>query len=197
MVHAITIHLIRHEKTQANIERKYIGWTDEEIIPRAGHFTLPLNPAVVYGSDLIRCKQTANLYFPKATFLSAVGLRELNFGDFEMKTYEQLKDHKLYRRWIDDPLCVTPQNGESFQVFKERVYDAFWRIVTKPGEYVFVVHGGVIRLLIALFLESDFAKITANHHTVYTCAWDYFSQLKEGQRCKSISEVPITVKDNL
>ena len=27
-----TIRLIRHELTQANIERRYIGWTDQSII---------------------------------------------------------------------------------------------------------------------------------------------------------------------
>lgn len=31
MADDITVHLIRHEKTKANMERKYIGWTDEPI----------------------------------------------------------------------------------------------------------------------------------------------------------------------
>lgn len=179
------------------MERKYIGWTDESILTHAGQYRLPLNPSVVFGSDLIRCEQTASLYFPKADYMSVEGLRELNFGEFEMKTYEQLKDNKLYRMWIDDPMNITPANGESFQAFKKRVSDSLWETVTEPGEYVFVVHGGVIKVLLSLFLEKSFADITANHQTIYTCKWDHFNQLKGGQRCKYISEVPITEKDNL
>lgn len=30
----ITVHLIRHEKTKANTERKYIGRTDEPILKK-------------------------------------------------------------------------------------------------------------------------------------------------------------------
>lgn len=197
MVHSITIRLIRHEKTRANAQRKYIGWTDEPILSPAGQYELPLNPPIVFGSDLIRCRQTAKLYFPNALYKPIEGLRELNFGEFEMKTYEELQHNELYRAWIDDPFNVTPASGESFQAFKKRVLHAFWTIVTEPGEYVFVVHGGVIRLLLSMFMKTDFAHVTANHQTIYTCEWAQIDQLKGGQRCKFISEEPIMAKENM
>ena len=57
-LHPVTIHLIRHEKTRANMEMKYIGWTDEPIVTNPVLFS-ELKPKEVYGSDLLRCKQTA------------------------------------------------------------------------------------------------------------------------------------------
>ncbi len=90
MVSRITVHLIRHEKTAANLARQYIGWTDEPVVVHVKPIAA-LQPELVYGSDLIRCKQTANGYFPKARFTGNPQLRECHFGDFEMKTYEELQ----------------------------------------------------------------------------------------------------------
>lgn len=195
---SVTVHLIRHEKTQANLERKYIGWTDEAI-SHAIDVEPFLQPVLVYGSDLIRCKQTANAYFPQAEYRANAQLRELNFGDFEMKTYEQLQHNMLYRAWIDDPFQVTPPNGESFTHFQARVVQAFQQIIHRPDDYIFVVHGGVIRILLALFGQAQhhFQQITANHRTVYTLRWDSFDRLKEEARCTLYSEAHITEKGHL
>ncbi|MCA9725262.1 MAG: histidine phosphatase family protein, partial [Kurthia sp.] len=115
-----TLTLVRHAKTQGNVERKYVGWTDEGIVEKQ----LPIIDStvqIVYGSDLKRCEQTVKQYYPQATFQGIPAFRETNFGDFEMKTYEDLKEDEVYRAWIDDPLQVTPPNGESFQQFQQRV----------------------------------------------------------------------------
>ncbi|KYG92255.1 histidine phosphatase family protein [Metasolibacillus sp. FSL H7-0170] len=193
---AITIHLIRHGKTQANTERKYIGHTDEPILPlQPVH--IAVQPTIVYGSDLKRCQQTAACYFPQVPYEASADLRELDFGQFEMKTYEQLKDDPHYRKWLANPAQVTPPSGESFQAFKERVGHAVQQIITGPGQYTFVVHGGVIRLLLAQFSQQPFEGLHAEHHLLYSCYWSHFSAWKEGERCTSISEVPIMVNDSM
>ncbi|MFJ8236939.1 histidine phosphatase family protein [Ureibacillus sp. NPDC094379] len=193
----VVIHLIRHEKTQANIERKYIGWTDEPIIRDHNQFILPIQPKKVYGSDLIRCEQTSRLYFPDADYEGSKGLRELDFGDFEMKTYYQIKDNIHYQNWIDSPRDFTPPNGESFESFRERILSTIFRIVTQPSEYTFVVHGGVVRLLRSLFGPDDesFQQISVNHREILTLTWANVSNLKGGQRCESLLVEPIMVKE--
>lgn len=195
---AVTIHLIRHEKTRANMERKYIGWTDEPIITYPVLFT-DLKPSYVYGSDLLRCKQTAERYFPNATYIGSDQLRELHFGDYEMKTYAQLKDMEAYRHWIDDPYNITPPNGESFQAFRSRVQNELKAIIQSAGEYVFVVHGGVIRTLLSLYgpFGKSFQEVCAKHRIQYTLQWAQYSQWEEDQRCTSYSEALLTVKDNM
>lgn len=196
--HLVTIHLIRHEKTRANMERKYIGWTDEPIVTYPILFS-ELKPTTVYGSDLQRCQQTAERYFPMARYISNEQLRELNFGDYEMKSYAQLKDQQAYRNWIDDPYHITPPNGESFETFKHRVQQAVHSIVQAPGEYVFIVHGGVIRMLLSLVgpFNKSFQEVCAKHRMQYTLQWDDILKWKEGQRCTSYSEALLTVKDNM
>lgn len=194
----VTVHLIRHEKTKANFERKYIGWTDESIVVDQ-NCVVPLQPNIVYGSDLKRCEETSKLYFPNATYYPLQSLREMNFGDFEMKTYEQLKSNELYRKWIDSPETMTPPNGESFHDFTSRVIAAFQQIVQKPGEYVFVVHGGVIRVLLSLFSPTNepFQQVMASHRTIYTLQWSHLSKLQGGKRCESLLVEHITEKENL
>ena len=193
MASRITVHLIRHEKTQANIARQYIGWTDEPVVAHVNAIAA-LQPALVYGSDLIRCRQTANGYFPQAQFIEIPQLRELHFGDFEMHSYEELQHNQMYRAWIDDPFTVTPPNGESFTSFSDRVVTAFEQIIAEQQRYTFVVHGGVIRVLLATYglEEKTFQQIVANHNTVYTLMWDSLTDFKGGARCTSYSEALIT-----
>lgn len=195
----VIIHFIRHEKTKANEEKKYIGWTDESILFNGRVNPLPVEPKIVYGSDLIRCRETAALYFPKAQYIPFTQFRELAFGDFEMKTYDELKNNAMYLKWINKPKQVSPPNGEAFQHFEKRVIECFNDIVKTSGEYVFVLHGGVIRVLLSAFgrVKKPFQQIIVTHRTIYSLQWDNFVQLKGGERCKLSSEEPITVSDNM
>lgn len=198
MANDITVHLIRHEKTKANLDRKYIGWTDEPILKKVVA-KIDLHPDVVIGSDLLRCRETAQCYFPNAEFTTSQNLRELHFGDFEMCTYEQLQHNETYRAWIDDPLENPIPNGESFIQFRQRVLDGFHKIVNEKKEYAFIVHGGVIRLLLAVYgmKEQSFQQTIANHRTIYTLGWNTVDELIGGARCTLYSEAPITVNENM
>lgn len=182
-----TVHFIRHEKTQANKECRYIGHTNQEILAFV-KADIALTPKLVYGSDLLRCQQTAQCYFPQAKFVGDARLRELDFGAFEMKTYADLEHDPRYRAWIDDPYTNSPPNGESMQRFKQRVMDAFYELASDGA--VFIVHGGVIQMILSTLCSQDFYAVQAKHRMVYTMEW-------EGQVCKSLSEVPITVREAL
>ncbi len=199
MGNSVVLHLIRHEKTAANLKRKYIGWTDESIVSMAGQFQILMQPTRVFGSDLKRCRETSELYFPMAQFHSFKKLRELNFGDFEMKTYEQLKDNEIYRQWIDSPTTTIPPNGESFEHFKERVLHQIHQIVSTAGDYCFVVHGGVIRFLLSIFSpkEESFQQIGVQHRQIYTLQWSDWASFEGGVRCESLLVEPIMEKGNL
>lgn len=198
MAHDITVHLIRHEKTKANTERKYIGWTDEPILKKV-EAKIDLQPGIIYGSDLRRCRETSQCYFPNAEFIASQNLRELHFGDFEMCTYEQLQHKGIYRSWIDDPTNHPIPNGESFFQFKQRVLKGFREIVNEKKEYTLIVHGGVIRLLLAVYgvKAQSFQQTVANHRTIYTLGWNTIEELIGGARCTLYSEAHITVNENM
>lgn len=198
MANTVTVRLIRHEKTKANVERRYVGQTDASILPVLAR-SMTHSPEKVYGSALKRCLQTSQLYFPHATYVQHERLNEIHFGEFEMKTYADLQHNALYRAWIDDPFSITPPNGESFESFRQRVLQAFFDIVQEAGEYTFVVHGGVIRVLLQAFYfkEKSFQHITADHHTEYKLEWLSFEAMKEGHRCISYSADYLTEKPTM
>ena len=185
-----TIRLIRHELTQANIERRYIGWTDQSTLRKVSA-NMTFTPNVIYGSDLKRCEETAACYFRDVPFKANAQLRETNFGDFEMKTYDELKNNALYRAWIDHPLFVAPPNGESLNTFNTRVLTTFQEVIKGQEEVTFIVHGGVIKAILAKYLNKAFHDVHAVHRTIYTVVLD------GGETCISYSEAPITVKDNM
>lgn len=191
-----TLSLVRHAKTKGNEERRYVGWTDEEIIESAFP-TISVEQQVVYGSDLKRCRQTATYYYPNAEYIAVPELRESNFGDYEMTTYEDLKNNSHYRQWIDHPEYVSPPNGENLSVFKKRVWQGLQR-VTKEQNAHLVVHGGSIRaILVQLAPErSQFWDWQIGHNERYILAFETYEHFKEGRRCTSLSVEPITESDN-
>lgn len=198
MVSAITIHFIRHAPTAGNEKRQYIGWTDESIVKATSILPINLETQLVIGSDLKRCEQTANCYFPNAKFKGFEGFREMHFGDFEGKTYDELKNFAVYRAWIDEPFVVKPPNGEDFAMFEERVLAAF-RALKLESEQYFVLHGGVIRLLLMHFApeKQDFWAWQVPHHTLFSLTWQQENMLKGGQRCTSLSVVPIMANGHM
>ena len=98
------ITLIRHFMTQGNIERRYIGTTDEPLQP--GQPVRRRYPAAgaVAVSPLRRCMETAERIYPDVKKYVCRELRECDFGMFENKNYEELKDHPDYQRWLDSEI---------------------------------------------------------------------------------------------
>ena len=100
--------LIRHGVTKENLERRFLGVTDVPLAPegeRQAQEKAEKLPAVehIYVSPLMRCRQTASLLWPEKEQTVIPALRETDFGPFEGKTHEELKDNPLYNQWISDP----------------------------------------------------------------------------------------------
>ncbi|GKV66840.1 MULTISPECIES: histidine phosphatase family protein [unclassified Sporosarcina] len=194
MARPYRLFIVRHLKTTANEKRQYCGWTDCDLLAtQRDAIEFPIEVEQVYGSDLKRTRQTAAIYFPQAVFTEDPRLRECHFGDFEEKTYEQLKDDTDYRQWLDDPWQKAPRNGETLEQVKSRVLAAVHEL---PNEMVVVTHSGVIRLLLDLFSrdQKPFWEWNVQNGSAWQFEWADEQQWKEGKPCTSISEVPITVK---
>jgi len=150
------IHLIRHGKTEANEKRLYCGVTDIPLSP-AGITELlelkelnifPEHADAFFTSNLSRTVQTLELLYDSALYTAICQLAEFNFGNFEMKSYDQLKHRDDYQAWIMDEtgLAHCP-NGENKQQFTERVvrgYHLLARVAKRENNIVAVTHGGVI-----------------------------------------------------
>lgn len=193
MARRIRLTLIRHLPTAGNEKREYIGWKDEPIVEADGlNIELPWQPKSVYGSDLLRCRESAALYFPRATYKSDCRFRESHFGEWEGKTYDLLKDNKTYRSWIDSPTNYKPPGGESLVEVKSRVLEALIALPEAESDYFIVTHGGPIRLLLTEFSpeQQDFWSWIIPHGSVWQLEWHDRDDFMGGKRCRSLLAVP-------
>ena len=113
--------LMRHGTTQGNLERRFIGTLDVPLLPQGEELARRVGatlPAVehIYRSPLQRCRRTAELLWPGVEMTVVDELRESDFGPFEGKNHEELKDDPLYQAWLgmgDRPNFAAMPVGES------------------------------------------------------------------------------------
>lgn len=144
------IIFIRHGKTAGNLEKRYIGKTDEPLCSK-GKDELLNNKypdcEIVVSSGMKRCIQTAEIIYPNKKIIKSGQLNECDFGDFEGKNYYDLSGNSDYQNWIDSGGNMTFPNGENPDDFKKRCVSGFEKIVAeyeKINVISFVVHGGTI-----------------------------------------------------
>jgi len=184
-----TVTLIRHLPTQGNLDKKYIGWTDESVITGLNTKKITLETNQIIGSDLIRCKQTAKQLFSGVPYIVNANFRECSFGDWELKTYNELKEELLYRNWLNNMRQIAPPNGESMQAMEIRVLQALLETVEKFEQPVIITHGGPIRFLLTKFAtkEKSFWDWEIPHGSMFKLYWDDKKGVLEGERCTSFS----------
>ncbi|AQQ54311.1 histidine phosphatase family protein [Planococcus lenghuensis] len=191
---AFILKLIRHAPTAGNKAKKYIGWTDEAVVPFQAlpDFTVQ----EIWGSDLQRCRQTADQLFPAAQYRVNPDWRECYFGSWEGKTYAQLEYDETYQRWLNDPNEVAPPGGERLSDVAERVNRAV-RALPHGKEHIVITHGGPIRLLLKQGNGGSFWEQPARHGICYTLTWNSRKECEEGARCISYSAAPITASGSM
>ena len=154
------IHLIRHGLTDGNLKQQYIGVTD---LPLTGAGVAQLKqlksemdyPKVdkVYSSPMLRCRQTANILYPAKDIQLVDKLREIDFGEFEGKTANELEANPAYADWAAGRISAAP-GGEDNTDFAKRLCVGLNEIVrdmmASGAEHAAVImHGGAIMMLLA------------------------------------------------
>lgn len=157
--------LIRHGLTEGNLRRLYYGGVDIPLAPEGEAALRQLRQTRVYPigrryytSGMVRTEQTFAILYGDIPHEAVPGLREMHFGDWEMKSYEELKDDPAYRKWCEGDVeqNVCP-HGESFARVYERVGEAILPILARNEDAVCVVHGGVIAFLLKRWFPTDLA----------------------------------------
>lgn len=151
------LYLIRHGATRANLAHLYCGSTDLPLAPEgvAALKTLRYEaPDARYlTSGMTRANETLELLFPGREYDTDPRFREVDFGSFEMKSYEQLKDDPAYIAWITgDNEKNVPPGGESGEAFRTRVLAA---LETLREDTVLVTHGGVIAAIMEALFPAE------------------------------------------
>ena len=157
----IELYLIRHGKTYCNKEKLYYGKTDIslcdegiiDLINKKKNNKYPLCEKY-FTSGLKRTNETFEILYPNEEYNLLPELCEYNFGEFELKSYEDLKENAKYQEWImDEHGDVKCPNGESKREFKERILNGFFKLVYELNNEniksaLAVLHGVTIGMLL-------------------------------------------------
>lgn len=143
------LYLIRHGETVYNREKRYQGQRDIPLSEegRAALCPAPIQPPVVYTSPLSRAMETARILFPKAELIAVEGLREMCFGIFEGRNYQEMEKDPEYLEWVGSDCSGQIPQGENKHDFCARTLEALEPLVCKALEenqemLVIVAHGG-------------------------------------------------------
>jgi alpha-ribazole phosphatase len=143
----VRYYLIRHPRPSVGSGVCY-GATDlalaenPELIADTLRKLLPA-AAPLYSSPLRRCRALAQCIHPEPRIDER--LRELNFGTWEMRSWEQI-DRAALDAWAADPLNFAPPGGESPAELIRRVGDFHTSVsAATDGDVIVVCHAGTIK----------------------------------------------------
>jgi alpha-ribazole phosphatase len=143
---SLELTMIRHGLTASNAEHRYLGRTDERLaesgvraleqrVQDARQGVNPLPEAdYLFSGPMERCRETAGILYPRQVPILIPEWTEIDFGDFEGKNYEELKDNADYQAWIDSGGSLPFPAGESREAFIERSMRGYERMLKQLWE---------------------------------------------------------------
>ena len=183
----IMLAFIRHGATQANKERRYLGKTDESLSEEGiglleSYKMQKLYPDVEYlfTSPMKRCMETAKIIYPMLCPIVISEWEEIDFGRFEYRDHEELKDDTEYQEWLRSGGTLDFPEGESRKDFILRCRSGFIRMcnelsqavgqnANKPVYAGMIVHGGTIMSLLSLYAGNDYFDYQVSNGRGYVC----------------------------
>lgn len=101
----------------------------------------------IFSSPLSRCKILAENLFEKEEIVFDKRLKELNFGDWELKAWNEIYSEPEGKVWMDNYQTLPALNGESYLDMVKRILEFYEDIKECNCESVAIVaHAGVIRI---------------------------------------------------
>ena len=130
------------------------------------------NP-VVFSSPLQRCVKLAEKavdHFNFSSPLIDVRLLELDFGDWELKAWQDIPQG-IVGEWTDEHVKQAPPNGESYQDLHQRAKGFLVDLESNQNgkQALIFTHAGVIRALVADALNvplREASRVEVNYGSV-------------------------------
>ena len=195
----VEIVFIRHGRTPANKENRYLGKTDESLSPEGiealrQEKAEKIYPEIDYlfASPMKRCIETADILYPGKVPILVPQWKEMDFGLFEGKNYQELTGDKQYQAWIDSGGTLPFPQGESRPCFLQRCSQGMYESVDRYRELFTggvkigcVVHGGTIMALLSTFYGGEYFDYQVKNGRGYCCMLSlqtgriYFTELRK------------------
>lgn len=187
----VILVMIRHGAAKSNREHRYLGKEDEPLSEEgrrelAEYKSLGCYPAVdgLFVSPMKRCVQTAEILYPGLTPVCIKEWEEMDFGEFEGKNYQELREDKRYQKWIDSGGTLPFPGGEGREDFSLRCEKGFRKMMEKAGiakkagpgkkgksvkTLGMIVHGGTIMALMERYAGGNYFDYQAANGKGYLC----------------------------
>ena len=183
----VELFLIRHGKTKANLEHRYLGKTDEGLC-RQGRIELEEKRKQMPQIDLLfsgpmkRCLESSRILFPDQNPIIIREWTEMDFGEFEYKNYRELSANDAYQKWIDEGGIGAFPKGESREEFIKRCLSGLEEFKKKMRIYctekgkqtvqtAALVHGGTIMALMSSCRGADYFDYQTECGSGYTLSF--------------------------
>ena len=163
------IYLTRHGQTLWNLEKRLQGQGDSPLTDKGikgakllGKRLEEIELDVIYTSPIKRALETAKLIKGERniTLIEEKGLMEINFGDYEGHTEEEMlgigKGQEI-SKIFNGEMDVVPPKGESLRMVYSRVKDTLDEILSKEkGKKILIVtHGTTLKTIVSYFREDN------------------------------------------
>ncbi|MBP3815459.1 MAG: histidine phosphatase family protein [Firmicutes bacterium] len=169
---ASKILFLRHGITEGNKNRWFYGGLNLHLLPEgienlnqkkaSGYYPEIPDNAQYFTTGLIRTEETLETLFGKKVHETIPELREMEFGEYEGRTFQDLENDPLFQNWTyDETGDVAFPGGETRNQFAQRIIQGKEILLGKHklkelevrhnGKDAFTVmicHGGVIASLI-------------------------------------------------
>ncbi len=152
--------LIRHGQTDWGQQRRYCSFTNIELNAagksQADKLWQRLSREVIdkiYSSDIKRAYQFAGLIFRNPSIEEIKSFREINFGQFEGLTHQEIMDKHpiVYQNWLNNLYGVNIPGGESLKDLAKRVRNSLEEILSLNTGLTIAIcaHAGPIRVILS------------------------------------------------
>ena len=158
------LSIVRHGLTSANDSGVYIGSRSDyslsqkgisQLVNKTDEFDYP-KVQRVYSSPMKRCLETAEILFPYREVQIVENITELDFGEFDGKSVDELIDRTDYKEWLKGGTDKRPPGGESMEELLLRLFKGMHEIITDMMDEelthcAVVTHSGIITNMLSAF----------------------------------------------
>lgn len=158
-----SLYLLRNMPCEGNLEGRYIGRTESPLAASSITQLMELKKTykypkaeAFYAGPSTRCVDTLRLLYPWADPEVILELAECDFGDWENKTAEELKNAPGFAEWLQNGGQTAPPGGESGLVVAQRVCAGFEMLIQNliargKTSAVLVTHAGALTTILSAY----------------------------------------------
>ena len=122
----------------------------------------------VFSSPLFRCKMLAESLIQKENIVFDKRLKELNFGDWELKSWDEIYNSPKGKVWMDNYQTLPTLNGESYPEMVDRIAAFHSELLSKNYKNVAIfAHAGVIRIFKSIVEKKSIDELFTSFKPEY------------------------------